>query len=282
VEVEEGVRLFYQLHGDDDAPEKVILVMGWVCAHNAWDGAVSFFSQHPRYQLCVFDNRGIGYSSIPPGPYTMHMMAKDTLKLADHLKWQTFHLLGASMGGMISLRLATIAPERLRSLTLVATRAQGGFTMPSWKVVGLLLKMQIFRKIEHQITYNLQMLYPEAYLNSTLPNGKIVREHIHKKLLERRQAVPLATRTGMFAQMSAFNGHHLTDSELQTLKEKNIKTLLFTGDQDEMVSPTNSYKMKEQLGAELVVYEGAGHGINEQCEDKIYPRTMEHFESVLK
>jgi len=279
--VEEDVSLYYQLHGEPDAPSKVLFIMGWVCTHKSWDGAVSFFSQRPKeYQICVFDNRGIGFSSVPPGPYTMELMANDALKLADHIGWQKFHLVGASMGGMISVQLAVMAPERLLSLTLISTRAQGGFTWPTWKASWIIIKGRIFTSLEDQVRYRLQLQFPEAYLNSTRPDGQLTRDYMFKRLLERSKAAPPVLNTGLYAQLSAINNHHLTDKELQSLKEKKVKILVITGDQDEMILPSHSLKMKEQLGAELVVFEGVGHGVLEQCIDKIYLKIVEHFESI--
>jgi pimeloyl-ACP methyl ester carboxylesterase len=52
-------------------------------------------------------------------------MAKDALALIDHLQWKQCHVVGISMGGMISLELAVMAPERFLSLTLLATHAGG-------------------------------------------------------------------------------------------------------------------------------------------------------------
>jgi pimeloyl-ACP methyl ester carboxylesterase len=90
---------------------------------------VEYFKRNPDFQVAVFDNRGVGYSSTPQGPYTMSMMADDTLAVADALGWATFHLVGVSMGGMISQHVALKAPQRLQSLTLITTRMETGFLL---------------------------------------------------------------------------------------------------------------------------------------------------------
>ena len=54
-------------------------------------------------------------------------MAKDAIALVDHLEWSQCHIVGISMGGMIALEFALLAPERILSLTLLSTHA-GGLT----------------------------------------------------------------------------------------------------------------------------------------------------------
>ena len=71
------------------------------------------------------DQRGLGRTEIPPGPYTMADYAADALALADHVGWDTFALVGVSFGGMVAQEVAVTAPERIERLALVCTSPGG-------------------------------------------------------------------------------------------------------------------------------------------------------------
>ncbi|HVV46492.1 MAG TPA: alpha/beta hydrolase [Bryobacteraceae bacterium] len=78
-----------------------------------------------RYRCLSFDNRGIG-SSLPAGrPVTVEQMAADTLALMDHAGWESAHIIGHSLGGLIALETALAAKARVRSLTLLCAFADG-------------------------------------------------------------------------------------------------------------------------------------------------------------
>jgi pimeloyl-ACP methyl ester carboxylesterase len=78
-----------------------------------------------EFQICIFDNRGCGRSSCPESKFSTSVMAKDTLDLLDHLEWEKVHVVGISMGGMISQELALLMlpQERLASLSLAVTHS---------------------------------------------------------------------------------------------------------------------------------------------------------------
>lgn len=113
----------YVLEGD--GPETVVLVNGLADDLLTWvyqvDALVS-----AGYRVLRFDNRGIGESSKPAGPYTTELFAADTKALVDHLDITDFHLMGVSMGGMIVQEYALAHPGDLRSLTLACTYAAPG------------------------------------------------------------------------------------------------------------------------------------------------------------
>ena len=73
-----------------------------------------------------FDNRGVGKTTVPPGPYTSRMMADDTKALVDELGITGFHLMGTSMGGMIAQEYAINHGSDLKSAVFSSTYAAPG------------------------------------------------------------------------------------------------------------------------------------------------------------
>lgn len=77
------------------------------------------------FEVLAHDQRGLGLTSIPPGPYTMAEYAADAVGLLDHVGWDTCRVVGISFGGMVALELAATVPERVERLGLLCTSAGG-------------------------------------------------------------------------------------------------------------------------------------------------------------
>jgi 3-oxoadipate enol-lactonase len=118
-----GININYSLEGD--GPETVVLVNGLADDLTTWELQMEALLG-AGYRVLRFDNRGIGASDAPPGPYTTALFAQDTKALVDELGLTDFHLLGVSMGGMIAQEYAIAHGDDLRSLTLACTYAQPG------------------------------------------------------------------------------------------------------------------------------------------------------------
>ena len=86
-------------------------------------------------------------------------MAKDAIALINHLKWTQCHVVGVSMGGMISLEFALLAPERVLSLTLLATHAGGLAGRAPFEGMYLILRSLLTRDRHSRIENDLKMLY---------------------------------------------------------------------------------------------------------------------------
>ena len=75
-----------------------------------------------KHRVIIFDNRGVGRSDVPPGPYSIGAMAEDAMAVLDAAEVrQPALLLGASMGGMIAQEMALRYPNRFRALLLACT-----------------------------------------------------------------------------------------------------------------------------------------------------------------
>jgi len=94
------------------------------------------YAEH--FDLAVHDQRGLGQTSVPPGPYTMADYAADAAALLDHLGWGTCRVVGVSFGGMVAQEFAVTWPERVERLALVCTSPGGDFaSYPLHKLAGL-------------------------------------------------------------------------------------------------------------------------------------------------
>ena len=118
-----GIQMHYRVEGD--GPETVVLINGladdletWVLQMDDLLGA--------GYRVLRIDNRGVGKTDTPPGPYTSRMLADDAKALVDQLEISGFHLMGTSMGGMISQEYAINYGSDLKSATFSSTYASPG------------------------------------------------------------------------------------------------------------------------------------------------------------
>jgi len=116
-----GTELHYERAG---CGEPLLLIQGMSGTHVSW-GAPFKGALEESFDVVAFDNRGIGLSERISEPFTIAEMAEDTAALLDELGWESAHVVGISMGGMIAQELALSHPGRLRSLTLGCTYCGG-------------------------------------------------------------------------------------------------------------------------------------------------------------
>ncbi len=105
-----NINLYYETHGQG---EPLVLVTGFNADHTVWQNIIAAYQN--KYQVIVFDNRGIGQSDCPDIPYSIEMMAADVIGLCQALSLGPCHFIGNSMGGAIVQTIAYQYPQMVKS-----------------------------------------------------------------------------------------------------------------------------------------------------------------------
>ena len=116
-----GTRMFYRLQGNAGQP--VLILSHSISTDNAmWD--LQADGLLPYFQVLRYDTRGHGASEATAGEYSVEMLGKDILGLADALEIPQFAFCGLSLGGAIGQWVAVHAPQRVTHLVLANTSPQ--------------------------------------------------------------------------------------------------------------------------------------------------------------
>ena len=253
----DSIELYYDEKGSGDP---LLLIMGLAADSTAWMFQVPDFAK--RYRTVTFDNRGVGRSAKPPGPYTIHLMADDAAALLDALDIRRAYVLGVSMGGMIAQELAIRHPERVRGLILACTFPEPDADVERQREFG----MQQFGgtvTASGEMQIDLTALDPLMFFQHLLPRV-FNQSFIDTELPRLMQLFAGALQYGfsmeaILGQVAAVMGHRATDR----LHQIKAPTLVITGDADLLISPGNSDVLARSIpGAKLVKVPGGSHGFN--------------------
>ncbi len=239
--------------------EPLVMIMGFSAGRAGWTAQIPFFKKH--YQVVTFDNRGVGKSDKPSGPYSTRMMADDTVGLMDHLGIQKAHIMGASMGGMIAQELAINYPERVNKLVLACTYAcQDGASgdtpeqarlakLPPHKLAGAMIGLALNRPI-YRYTFGLIGAIQARFMNSD-------------------------AKQGIAGQIEACRSH----DTLERLGRITAPTLVIVGTADRIIAPVSSEIIAGKIPkATLVKMEGGSHSFPMEMKKEFNAKVLEFLE----
>jgi pimeloyl-ACP methyl ester carboxylesterase len=236
-----GVDLWVEREGDGD---DVLFISGLADEGACWVDQVAGLKD--RYRITVFDNRGIGRSATPAGPFQITDFAADTAALMDELGLERAHVVGSSMGGAIAQELALGHPERVRSLVLNGTWCRGDrflheiFRNWMWSAQ----KADSIR--DFLVAVNLWCFSPRIWNEGTMDEW-----------LAAAEASPYAQSVDAFCRSAeALIGH----DSAGRVGSITAATLVTVGELDLVLPPRFSHDLAERIsGARLVVIPDAGH-----------------------
>ncbi|RPH58985.1 MAG: alpha/beta fold hydrolase [Chloroflexi bacterium] len=241
-----GIDIYYEIHGSGSP---LVLISG--LGYPAWEWHKMAPHLAEKFQVITFDNRGVGQSDKPAGPYTASMLAADVAGLLDAFGVEKAVILGHSMGGFIAQAFALEYPQRISKLILCSTNFGGPHHVPITAEAMAVLS---------DVTSDPVTRFKNGLVVSTAPGFAEAHPEIIQEWLEWRLANPvdvasyqsqMAIGLGLLAEAASFE---------HKLPQISVPTLILFGAHDKVVPPANADLMASKIqGSQVVILPGAGH-----------------------
>ncbi len=284
------VALAYQSIGRDSDPA-LLMVMGLGGQLIHWPDEVVARLCRQGFRVIRFDNRDAGLSTwvqaapaaylgyevlrhrvglSVSAPYSLRDMALDALGLMDALGVRQFHVLGASMGGMIAQHMADLAPERVQSLTLIMTSSSAeGLPAPSTALLALLAKREAPSRE--------MALEQQADLLAAL-GSRTVADDRRLLLQQARIAYDRAFNPdGVERQLLAILAE---PSRVELLNRLRVPTLVVHGTDDPLLPVMHGVHVAAHIkGSELKLIPGLAHRFQEAFKEPLLAAVLPYLKA---
>ncbi|HNA98745.1 MAG TPA: alpha/beta hydrolase [Marmoricola sp.] len=269
------LEICYQTFGDPSG-EPLILVMGLGGPMIWWDDALCQRIADEGFHVVRFDNRDTGRSSKLPGevrrpdvvqaflrksgptPYTLKDMGDDAFGVLDTLGWDSAHVVGISMGGMIAQTMAITQPERVRSL--VSMSSSSGRRTVGWQSPKMLALLAESTGSDL-----------DSYVHRSLRSWQIIASPAYPLDLERlrQRAIDTYHRgASLPGQMRHILAVASQPDRTRALGKLQIPVTVLHGRQDLMVHVSGGKATAAAVpGSELLILDGWGHDLPEDLFD---------------
>jgi pimeloyl-ACP methyl ester carboxylesterase len=237
------IDLYYEVHGEGP---NLVLIEGLGYHTWMWYRQIPEFSG--KFRTLIYDNRGVGLSDKPPGPYSHEQNADDLAALLNHLEWERTHVLGVSMGGFIAQTFALSYPGSVDRLVLVAT----GFGGPNMVPIPMEAAQALLPRPDLPEEEQIRLAMPIAFGDRSWAEQHPEEfDRIVAWRLEQMQ--PPEARMAQIMAGVAFNVEN-------RLGEIRAPTLVIAGSEDNVVPPGNADLLAQSIpNARLDIIPGAGH-----------------------
>src|SRR4051794_35826031 len=239
----DGARLYWEETGSGDP---VLLIMGLGMNATGWWRTIPVLAG-AGFRVLAFDNRGVGRSDRPPGPYSVPQLADDAVAVLDATGAERAHVYGLSLGGMIAQELALRHPERVDALVLGATTPGGSKAVPADDATLAFFERRAEMTAEEAVWASVPYNYAAR---TRAERAQAIGEDIVQRLRFPIEPEPYR------AQLAASFGHDAFDR----LPQVAARTLVLHGREDRMVVPANGELLAGAIpDAELLTLPDAAH-----------------------
>jgi 3-oxoadipate enol-lactonase len=234
----QDVKIYWDEQGQGDP---ILLIMGLGYPSQMWYRTRPILAT--SYRTVALDNRGIGQSETPPGPYPIALMASDAVAVLDAAGIESAHVFGISMGGMIAQEFALQNPKRVRSLILGCTACGGPHAVRAKPEANQMLMARAKMTADEAAEAAIPFIYDPG----------TPRQKIDEDLRVRRPWFPRADAYSAQLQgILAWEGYSRLD-------QITAPTLVIHGENDLLVPPGNGALIAQRIpGAKLVLIPNAG------------------------
>ncbi|MDB3996494.1 alpha/beta hydrolase [Gammaproteobacteria bacterium] len=298
----DDIKIAYRDYGPKNA-EPILLVMGLGGQLINWPDHIIDFLIENNYRPIVFDNRDSGLSSrinndlfsdenrnktisttfvryflrLPiNAPYSPDDMSEDSILILDKLKIDKVHLLGMSMGGMIAQIVAANYPERIKTLTLIASSVStpGPLNGPRRDVRKLLMQRtnNPNASMDERISRT-----KEIFKLIGLENNDLETKEFYEQSVESiNRAGP--DDSGFSRQLMAILASKNIIKKIKSIK---TKTLIIHGEDDPLIRVDNAYKANKLIEkSDLLIFPEMRHLIEEPVFDLFKNDLLVHLEEA--
>jgi pimeloyl-ACP methyl ester carboxylesterase len=254
-----GIDLYYEERGSG---EPLLLIMGITAAGSVWEKHAAYWEN--SFRCIIADNRGVGLSGKPAGPYSTELMADDYAGLLDALQVENVRVVGCSMGSAIAQQLALRHPGKVKSLVLMCPWARCDNTARA--IFQHMMDCKARLRPEEFILFIQLIIFSKPSWDNDQKFHDMVEDRKGAGL--NAQPQPLH---GLEGQAAACMNHDVVH-QLKNIKQP----ALVMGGSEDVFTPL--WMAEEVAGgipnAELYIYEKSGHAFHwEQIED-FNPRVL--------
>jgi len=256
-----GSDIFFEISGSGPP---ILLGHSFLCSGAMWAPQIQPLAE--KYQVINVDLRGHGKSGVVDQPFDLYDLVDDALAVLDHLGIKKTVWAGLSIGGMVAMRAALVAGERVSGLILLDTHAGAETTFKKFKYQAMTSVAKVIGTAP---------LIPQVVRMFFCSHTRKANPQLVGEWKTRFASVPLVSIIRTVAALKT------RDSVIARLGKIQKPALVMVGSEDQPLPPACSREIAKALpDATLEVIERAGHLSNLEQPQAVTTAMLEFLDKL--